>query len=203
MQRNDLTQGRILIQFQDYLDREIQRKHSNVVVVVDHLPIQKPSAQPERLCVESAPKKDIFRLCAAVGAIKLEEGDDIFLGTVNASADTVSMTGSPWVIDLTLNGQSVQFKIDTRADITVIGEADYNQVRDGPLQSSKTTLSGPSQMPLEVLGKFQALLRHDDRETKEDVFVIKGLRQPLVGRPAITSLNLLVKVESVNNSCHV
>ena len=36
-------------------------------------------------------------------------------------------------------------------------------------------------MPLEVLGKFQALLRHDDRETKEDMFVIKELRQPLVG----------------------
>ena len=55
-----------------------------------------------------------------VRAIEMEEDDDIFLGTVNVSADAVSMTGSPWVIDLTLNGQSVQFKIDTGADITVI-----------------------------------------------------------------------------------
>ena len=60
-----------------------------------------------------------------------------------ASADAVSMTGSPWVIDLTLNGRPVQFKIDTGADVTVIGETDYNQVRDGQLQNSKTTLSGP------------------------------------------------------------
>ena len=45
----------------------------------------------------------------------------------------------------------------------VIGETDYNEAWDGPLQSSRTThtLSDPSQMPLEVLGKFQANLRHD------------------------------------------
>lgn len=53
----------------------------------------------------------------------------------------------------------MQFKIDIGADVIVIGETDYNQVQDGPLQSSKTTLSGPSQMPLEVLGKFPALLK--------------------------------------------
>lgn len=28
-------------------------------------------------------------------------------------------------------------------------------------------------MTLDILGKFQALLKHEDRETKEDVFVIK------------------------------
>ena len=37
-------------------------------------------------------------------------------------------------------------------------------------------------------------------ESNEDVFVTKGLRHPLVGRPAIISLNLLLKVECVNNS---
>ena len=135
-----------------------------------------------------------------MGTINKESEDDIFLGTVNASADTVSSTGSPWVVDLTLNGHPVQFKIDTGADATVIGETDYNEARDGPLQSSKTTLSGPSQTPLEVLGKFQANLRHNDRETQDDVFVIKGLRQPLVGRPAITSLNLLLRVEPVSKN---
>ena len=131
----------------------------------------------EAVCRKCSKKGHFQIVCCTVktvGAIERGE-DDIFLGTVYASADAVSMTGSPWVIDLTLNGRPVQFKIDTGADVTVIGETDYNQVRDGQLQNSKTTLSGPSQRPLEVLGKFQALLRHDDRETKEDVFVIKGL----------------------------
>ena len=35
---------------------------------------------------------------------------------------------------------------------------------------------------------------------QDDVFVFKGLRQPLVGRPAITSLNLLLKVEPVSKN---
>ena len=59
-----------------------------------------------------------------VGTINNDSEDDIFLGTVNASADTVSSTGSPWAVDLTLKGHPVQFKIDTGADVTVIGETD-------------------------------------------------------------------------------
>ena len=102
--------------------------------------------------------------------------------------------------NLTLNGHPVQFKIDTGADVTVTGETDHNEAQHGPLQSSRTTLGGPSQMPLEVLGKFQANLRHDDRETQDYVFVINGLRQPLVGRPAITSLNLLIRMEPVTKT---
>ena len=111
-----------------------------------------------------------------VGKINKESKDDIFLGTVNASADTISSTGSPWVHSrLNPNGHSVQFKIDTGADVTVIKETEYNEAQDGSLQSSKTTLSGPSQTPLEVLGKCQANLRRNDRETQDDVFVIKRL----------------------------
>ena len=60
-----------------------------------------------------------------VGTINKESEDDIFLGTVNASADTVSSTGSPWVVDLTLNGHPVQFKIDTGADVTKPGMGHY------------------------------------------------------------------------------
>ena len=53
--------------------------------------------------------------------------EEVYLGTVHASVDAISSTGSPWVVDLTLNGHLVQFKIDTGADITVIGESAYDQ----------------------------------------------------------------------------
>ena len=99
----------------------------------------------------------------AVGTIDVESKEEVFLGTVHASADAVSSTGSPWVVDLKLNGCLVQFKIYTGADIMVIGESDYDQGRDGPLQSCGTTLSGPSQNQLVVVGKFQANMRCDDR----------------------------------------
>ena len=56
----------------------------------------------------------------------MESKEEVFLGIVHASVDAVSSTGSPWVVDLTLSGHLVQFKIDTGADITVIGESDYD-----------------------------------------------------------------------------
>ena len=60
-----------------------------------------------------------------VGKINKSE-DDIFLVTVNASADTQSVQQDHhgYVVDLTLNGHSVQFKIDTGADVTVIRETE-------------------------------------------------------------------------------
>ena len=94
----------------------------------------------------------------AVGTIDVESKEEIYFGTVHASADAISSTGSPWVVDLTLNGHLVQFKIDTGADVIVIGESDYDQGWDGPLQSCGTTLSGPSQNQLVVVGKFQTNL---------------------------------------------
>ena len=63
-----------------------------------------------------------------MGTINRESENDIFLGTVNSSADTVSSKGSLWVINLTLNGHPVQFKIDTGADVTVIGETDVTGI---------------------------------------------------------------------------
>ena len=119
--------------------------------------------------------------------VRIQQHEAVSVENVNAKKRPHTKRSSnpvprpPWVVDLTLNGHPVQFKIDTGADVTVIGETDYKEARDGPLQSSKPTLSGPSQTPLEVLGKFQANLRHNDRETQDDVLVIKGLQQPLVG----------------------
>ena len=63
------------------------------------------------------------------------------------------------------------YMVDTGADIIVIGKTDYNEAQDELLQSSRTILSGTSQTPLEVLGKFQANLRHNNRET-QDVWII-------------------------------
>ena len=77
-----------------------------------------------RKCSKKGHFQAMCRTERTVGTINRESEDDISLGTVNASADTVSSTESPWVINLTLNGHPVQFKIDTGADVTVIGETD-------------------------------------------------------------------------------
>ena len=61
MPRSDFLQRRIPIQFHDYLDKGIQRKHISAVIVASHLLIQRHSVQPRMQCVESALRRDITR----------------------------------------------------------------------------------------------------------------------------------------------
>ena len=64
--------------------------------------------------------------------------EDTFLGAI----DTVTGSSNPWTTDILLNGESLQFKVDTGADVTVIPVRSYSENRDGPLSSPDKTLSG-------------------------------------------------------------
>ena len=55
--------------------------------------------------------------------------EDTFLGAI----DTVTGSSNPWTTDILLNGESLQFKVDTGADVTVIPVRFYSENRDGPL----------------------------------------------------------------------
>jgi len=70
--------------------------------------------------VESTQRKENFLHWKDSGTINTGDQDDVFLQTVTDIANTNS-TGAPWAVNLTLNGQPVQFKINIRTNITVIG----------------------------------------------------------------------------------
>ena len=55
-------------------------------------------------------------------------------------------------------------------------------------------LSPADQQPLQVTGSFTGKLSYNNTESCEEIFVIQGLQTPLVGRPAISSLNLVARV---------
>ena len=102
-----------------------------------------------------------------------------------------------WTTTLGLNGRQMIFKIDTGAEVTVIPASSYNPVKDGPLHSPTRTLYGPSQQKLKVKGQFTGNLKKGDIEVREEMYVVQGLRQPLVECPAIAALNLVTRIESV------
>ena len=84
------------------------------------------------------------------------------------------------------------FKIDTGA--TVVLERVYQISRDGQLDQPSRELRGPDKHPLTVIGQFTAQLRRTGenvKETMETVYVAKSLLTPLVGRPAVESLQLV------------
>ena len=117
------------------------------------------------------------------------EEEDAFLGVVHSKQSL-----DPWMVNLYLNKQSLEFKIDTGADVTVIPASVYKESKHGPLKPSNCLLKGADQQPLQVTGSFTGKLSHKNTEICEEIFVIQGLQTPLVGRPAISSLNLVARV---------
>ena len=129
----------------------------------------------------------------AVGEI--EEEDDAFLGAI---ADTDS--SEPWTVTLFLNERQLLFKIDTGADVTAIPETTYIKSRDGPLHKSNRVLKGPSEQKLHVKGYIEATLTRNLVRIDEKIYVVSGLQNALVGRPAIQALNLVARLDAVNNN---
>jgi hypothetical protein len=50
------------------------------------------------------------------------------------------------------------------------------------------------------LGKFNARITSENRFILEEIYVVKDLRNPLLGKSACVSLNLLGKINEVENS---
>ena len=90
-----------------------------------------------------------------------------------------------------LNDISTEMKIDTGADVSVVPESLFRKLKGITLKSTSKKLYGPSGRTLTVQGKFTASLQVGEQMIKERVYVISGLRNALLGQPAIKSLKLL------------
>ena len=73
-------------------------------------------------------------------------------------------------------------------------------VQSGPLKRSKQQLCGPDRQPLTVIGTATLTLSLNGNSCKQDVFIVMGLRNNLLGLPAIRQLQLLPEVNTVQKS---
>ena len=118
--------------------------------------------------------------------------DTAFLGTVRANSESL------WMTKLLLNKMEVSFKLDTGAEVTAISEETYQRLGLPELQQPSKVLYGPARQTLNVVGQFTATLERQSHTSQQSVFVVRGLRNNLLGLPAITSLQLLYRVNSVD-----
>ena len=135
-----------------------------------------------------------------VTQVDADSSDDDFLGTV--TVDTAQI--NDWDIELEVNGVPVLFKIDSGADITLVSDSDFQRIdRNGDinLQHSDKRLIGANNLPLPVVGVFDATLVNKDRgSTKQKIYVTRNLSKPLLGKPSIAALQLLTRTNEVSDT---
>jgi len=124
--------------------------------------------------------------------------DTLYLNTVSEQqADTKNV----WNVQVTIVNK-VLFKVDTGAEVTVISDSAWESLQNvaGKLTQSKQRLCGPDHQPLKVLGTVNLTLSLNGKSGTQRVFIVKNLRNSLLGLPAIIQLQLLSQVDVVQKS---
>ena len=103
------------------------------------------------------------------------------------------------MVELQLNGQPVQFKIDTGADVTAVSEEIFSKLQGVTLRKTNRSLHGPAKHKLTVCGQFTGTLTYNQSKTCQEIFVVQELEQALMGRPAIEALHLISRVNYVDS----
>ena len=138
------------------------------------------------------------KMCRTKGIVREVKTDqEEFLGAIHVDTADTDDEGKPWTTTLELNERALTFKIDTGADVTVISQSDYNAEKDGPLSPPSKQLTGPSHEALDVCGQFTGQLQRNTMLTMQDVYVVKGLHKPLLGRPAIEALKIVAFMNGI------
>ena len=79
----------------------------------------------------------------------------------------------------------------------MISDNDFKGIKRQTLIKSDKKLSGPGNSKLNVLGKFQCMLESQDTFSVQDIYVVKGLTKPLLGRPAEWCTGMVVVPKSI------
>ena len=112
---------------------------------------------------------------------------------------SVESTGaSPWMTEVKVDNHKAVFKIDTGADVTAIPAKLYTQGQFSKLSRATKILYGPGGTALKVNGKFTATLSKVNKSTEEEVYVVDGLRTPLLGGLAAMKLQLVARLNTIS-----
>ena len=145
-------------------------------------------------------KKGHFQAVCLSGKVNTVVDDDstCFLGALG-SDEIDSLHTDPWKTSVSINGNSVEFKLDTGADVSVVPDFIIPKL-NATLRNTRRTLTGPDGSKLKVTGVISATLKANLLESKQEIFVVRNLKTALLGRPAIEALNLVKVVNAVEES---
>ena len=119
---------------------------------------------------------------------EVEEVDSAFLGELGSDQRA-------WLTTVNLNGHKTLFKLDTGAEVTAISEDTYQMLKRLKMSTSHKKLYGQSQQSLNCIGQFSGKLSYKSKTVTQNVFVVCGLKNNLLGLPAITTLELAARLD--------
>ena len=107
-----------------------------------------------------------------------------------------------WRVTVKINEDALDFKIDSGADVTCLPENIYQRLKSGlgPVKKAKKKLLGADQKDLSVIGRIKETLTVNANSVRETIYIVKELKEPLLGRPAIEALNLIARVNEVSTT---
>ena len=105
-----------------------------------------------------------------------------------------------WSTTVQIGGTDVSFKLETGAEVTAISEEAYRNLGSPEMESPLKILYGSTSQSLKVMGQFTETLSSGKKISKQPVFVVRRLKTNLLGLPAITSLDLIRRMEATTIS---
>jgi len=147
----------------------------------------------EVVCHKCKKKGHYSSVCRSKAVATVEEPPED-----NGFLDTISETkGTTWTAPIKVNGQQIIFKLDTGAEATAVSMKTFKTFTNIQLVPTAKVLCGPNNQRLKVLGQATVQLTYNGRSCQQSIYVIKDLKNNLLGLPAITALQLLIKVDSI------
>ena len=83
------------------------------------------------------------------------------------------------------SGAETLFKLDTGAEATAVSEDTHSALGKPTLLDPSKILYGPGEQKLHVFGQFEGSLQYKPKSSKQQIFVVQGLKINLLGLPAI------------------
>lgn len=111
------------------------------------------------------------------------EQNELFIGNIDI-IDGIK----PWKRTISVNGNLIEFKIDTGADVCAVPP---NIGRNFEFVQSSIKLFGPNKTPLNVIGKFKARLQYKNNTAIQQLYIVENLQNALLGRQAISELKII------------
>ena len=140
--------------------------------------------------------KTVAELTNSLSTNAEDPNGDLYLDNIE------TIGGQAWTEEIAINKQKVTFKVDTGAEVTAVPESTWSKLKlPTALQKSKRSLCGPDQKSLQVMGEASVILSWQQNSCQQTVYIIRGLKNSLLGLPAIRALGVLPKqLASVNAS---